>query len=220
LGFLSFTGTLVIQGLHEVEHIVQYLQKNVWHTPPQPVGPPFPGLLGQWFDFENIHWLYNLALLMAVLAVWVIYRKNPGSWRRSRAGSALLMSTVAIESYHFVEHSVRMVQYVGGNLKPPGVLPMLWPNLFPVLEFHFWINLVVLVPLIIAWLLLQPRWSADGKHVATEAGFAGGIAAGLLHHSSHAEAPPVAELMIAGLAVLGLLALYYALRLPRIDRYQ
>src|SRR5436190_19442898 len=105
LGFVTFTATLVIQLFHEVEHVVQLLQKYAWHW------SKYPGLLGRWFDIEWVHVLYNGALWFALLATWIIYRKNPGIWRASARAASSLAFVAAFQGYHWIEHLVRMIQY-------------------------------------------------------------------------------------------------------------
>ncbi len=149
LGFATFTATVLIQLAHEVEHIMQLAEKYVWHW------TQFPGLLGQWFDFEWVHVLYNGALWIALLATWIIYQKNPGIWRASALAAAALTFVVFFQGYHWFEHLVRLVQYYRGNAKPPGILG----QIFPVLELHFWLNSVVSTAMLLAYIPFCP-WEA------------------------------------------------------------
>jgi len=141
LGFITFTSTLLIQLFHEVEHILQILQKYAWHW------TKYPGLLGQWFDFEWVHVLYNGALWIALLASWITHRKNPGIWRGSALAALALTFVVVFQGYHWFEHLVRLVQYYHGNPKPLGLLG----QIFPVLELHFWLNSIVSTAMIVAY---------------------------------------------------------------------
>lgn len=149
LGFITFTATLLIQLFHESEHVLQMLQKYAWHW------RLYPGLLGQWFDFEWIHMLYNGALWFALLATWITYRKNPGMWRESRRARSALRFVVIFQGYHWVEHLVRITQYINGNPRPKGILG----HMIPVLELHFIIGTIVTISMVTAYLLFRP-WPA------------------------------------------------------------
>lgn len=154
LGFILFTETLIIQLFHEVEHIMQVMQKYAWHQ------QAFPGWLGQWFDLEWVHFLYNGTLFLALLALWIVYRKNPGIGRTSALGAVALIFVVFFQGYHWLEHAARLVQYYQGMPKPPGFLG----QVFPLLELHFWFNTVVSVAMLFAYFRLQP-WTRRGKTV-------------------------------------------------------
>jgi len=146
LGFLTFTPTLLIQLFHESEHVMQMLEKYVWHW------RTFPGLLGQWFDFEWIHFLYNGALWVALLATWIIYRNNPRIWRPSALAASALSFVVIFQGYHWFEHWTRMVQYYLGNPKPPGILG----QVISVLELHFLFGTIVTIAMLLAYGGFQP----------------------------------------------------------------
>ncbi|MBK6434310.1 MAG: hypothetical protein WAW03_05850 [Anaerolineae bacterium] len=150
LGFITLTSTLVIQLFHNVEHVIQMFQKYAWHL------NRFPGLLGLRFDFELVHFLYSLALWVALLATIILYRRNPGIWRESQAAALALQFALWFQGYHVLEHSVRIWQYFGlGMLSPtPGILG----NFFPILELHFWFNSIVTTALIIAYIGFRPWW--------------------------------------------------------------
>ncbi|HBY92901.1 MAG: hypothetical protein M5U01_20665 [Ardenticatenaceae bacterium] len=145
-GLVLFTGTLLIQLFHEAEHVFQFLQKYHWHW------QSYPGLLGQWFDFEWVHFLYNAALAIALLATWVTHRRNPGIWRASGLGSAALTFLVVFQAYHWFEHLIRLIQYINHVPTPPGLLG----QIFPQLELHFWLNGVVTVTMLVAYGLFLP----------------------------------------------------------------
>lgn len=146
LGFWTFTIAVAVQFLHQLEHLLQIVQKEVWHW------DTYPGLLGAIFDFEWVHFLYNSALFLSVLAVLVTFLKNPGMWRRSRVGLFALVFAVVFQAYHLFEHSFRIVQYLGGTPKPLGLVG----QIVPVLELHFWINSVVIGALVVAYYRFSP----------------------------------------------------------------
>jgi hypothetical protein len=146
LGFWTFTVAVLVQFLHQNEHLLQIVQKNLWGW------QELPGLLGSVFDFEWVHFLYNTALFLSVLSVVVTFFKNPGMWRRSRAGLFGLIFATVFQGYHLLEHSARMVQYLGGTPKPLGLVG----QIVPVVELHFWINSVVIAALVVAYACFRP----------------------------------------------------------------
>lgn len=150
LAFVTFASTLAIQIAHETEHVLQMLQKYAWHW------RLYPGLLGRWFDFEWIHMLYNGALWIALVAIYIMYRKNPRMWRPSPAGRSVLRFLVYFQGYHWIEHTTRIGQYYLLNrVTPRGLLGYV----FPVLEFHFVLGMIVSVAMITAFVLFRP-WPA------------------------------------------------------------
>ncbi|MBK7201531.1 hypothetical protein [Candidatus Amarolinea dominans] len=146
MGFVTFIVTLVIQAFHASEHILQMLQKYVWHL------TRFPGLLGVWFDFEWIHLLMNLAILLSLLATWILYTKNPGMWRDSALADAMLAFLLYFQGYHVLDTHPRPGIPAGGALPTPGILG----RIFPVLEFHFFLNAVLTTAMIVAFVGFQP----------------------------------------------------------------
>lgn len=117
-------------------------------------------MLGQWFDLEWVHFLYNGTLWLALLATWIIYRKNPGTWRTSALAAAALTFVVVFQGYHWLEHAVKLLQYYQGIPKPPGILG----RTFPLVELHFWFNSVVSLAMLLAYFRFQP-WSLRRRMV-------------------------------------------------------
>ncbi len=160
LGFVTLTSTLLVQAAHEYEHVLQMLQKYRWNW------RVYPGLLGQWFDFEWIHMLYNGALWIALLASLIIFRKNPGMWRPTRLGEAALYFLVLFQGYHWFEHLVRIYQYmVLGLPKPRGILG----HFISLLELHFGFATIVSMAIVIAYVLLRPWPRVERKLMMTVA---------------------------------------------------
>lgn len=154
LGYWAFTIAIVFQFLHQLEHLAQIIQKHILGM------KVFPGLLGQVFDFEMVHLLYNAALFFAVLAVFIIYRKNPGIWRPSKLGLYALSFSVVFQGYHVVEHAVKTWQYMGnlalGLTGPAAFGKGLLGQIVPVIELHFWYNTVVITALLIGYMAFRP----------------------------------------------------------------
>ncbi|MBK9092069.1 MAG: hypothetical protein IPM84_04695 [Anaerolineae bacterium] len=147
LGFVTLSAVLLIQTFHASEHVAQMVQRYVLHL------NRAPGLLGAWFDLEWVHLIYNTALLVALIAVVVVYRRNPGMWRHSDLAVTMLYFVLIFQGYHTLEHVVRVSQYLQHVPIPtPGILG----RLFPILELHFWFNAVVTIAILMAYLGFQP----------------------------------------------------------------
>jgi hypothetical protein len=154
LGFWAFSIAVLVQFLHQLEHLAQIIQKHVlgWKD--------FPGLLGRVFDFETVHLLYNVALFLAILAVFVIHHKNPGIWRRSTVGLYALSFAVVFQGYHCVEHIIKTWQYIGnlqaGLSGPEAFGKGILGAVVPVIELHFWFNSVVIAALLVSYIAFRP----------------------------------------------------------------
>ena len=147
LGFVTFSAVLLIQAFHASEHVAQMVQRYALHLNRS------PGLLGAWFDLEWVHLIYNTALLVALVAVLVVHRRNPAMWRHSDLGAMMLIFVLVFQGYHTMEHGVRVMQYLQHVPIPtPGILG----RLFPILELHFWFNAVVTVAILMAYLGFRP----------------------------------------------------------------
>lgn len=138
-----FLGSVVLQGLHFVEHIAQVGQKFFLEL------PEARGILGAVFDFEWVHFGYNLALFLAlwfVVGAWLTERQgaSPG-WSGSPARA--LLFAAGVQSYHLVEHSVKLTQHLADRCNAcPGLLG----NFGDLVWIHFTINLLVMAPMLIA----------------------------------------------------------------------
>lgn len=138
-----FTAAVIIQSLHMVEHVAQVIQK-FWLKLPEA-----HGLLGM-FDFEWVHFAYNGALLLT------LYILVFGCIRLFQTHGTPIFYTfiagVAVQSYHMIEHIVKIVQHIQTGLHgTPGILG----NFINPVWFHFSINLLVLVLVIIPFIKLR-----------------------------------------------------------------
>src|SRR5437867_11612761 len=61
---VGFLGLLALQGAHEVEHVVQVVQRYVLRI------PDGNGVLGHVFDIEPVHLAYNLAFLWILVLLY------------------------------------------------------------------------------------------------------------------------------------------------------
>jgi hypothetical protein len=124
-----FTLLLGVMAGHESEHVAQILQKDALNAS---CPNDCRGLLGFVFDLEWVHFLYNAGIELILVALIVAYRL----WREP-----LLASAAAIQGYHVVEHSQKLVQWFhNGHRSPtPGILG----QHFSLVELHFVLNTVV-----------------------------------------------------------------------------
>lgn len=132
-----FTGAVVLQGLHFVEHIAQVIQKFFLKL------PEAHGLLGAAFDTEWVHFIYNLvlfAVLWALVFAYGLHRRN--IWQNQpRLYPAILAFVAGFQLYHMVEHSVKITQHLTiACASCPGLLG----SVVDLAWLHFFINLAVL----------------------------------------------------------------------------
>jgi hypothetical protein len=138
-GRLLLLEALLFQGLHEMEHIVQVIQRSVLEI------KNGAGLFGSVFDLEPVHFAYNLTFLILLGLAAVGLRQPRAVPRRQALVLALLTLTLVGQSYHTVEHVVKMAQFLEtGRNGTPGILGE-W---IPVVWLHFWINTALLVPVV------------------------------------------------------------------------
>lgn len=143
----GLTAILTVQSLHMLEHVAQVLQKFVLGQ------PEAHGLLGAIFDFEWVHFVFNVSLGAGLVLIFI--------WCRRTAGHALplsLRAVVWLQGYHVVEHVVKMLQYYVSHAEPSkGILGFV----FPVIWLHFWINMLVLALIVV---LIVGDWDPIESH--------------------------------------------------------
>jgi len=148
---LLFLEMMVLQGFHEMEHIVQVFQRTVLG-----IGNG-AGMLGSVFDVEPVHMVYNLLFLVLISAVYAGCRRdrsvipaNPDAVMR------LLQASFVFQIWHTVEHTVKMYQYFQTGLNgTPGILGY-W---IPVVYLHLGYNTLLYVPIVVAFFM-------GGFHIA------------------------------------------------------
>lgn len=132
---LLFTGLVVVMAGHEAEHVAQVGQKHA-------LGATCPndcrGLLGFAFDLEWVHFAYNASVLAALVGLYVW----GGMWRGPRTlGWAALSAGIAIQGYHVVEHTQKLLQWLANGHRSP--TPGILGNNVPLIELHFAMNTFV-----------------------------------------------------------------------------
>jgi Right handed beta helix region len=152
---IAFTVLLAVMLGHEAEHLAQVGQKDVLllSCPNE-----CRGLLGHYFDVEWVHFVYNGSILVALAALAAWLRVWQPQWRwASRAGWSALVSGVVLQTYHFVEHTEKLQQWLhNGHRSPtPGFAGQLLDPAegrnFSLIELHFLLNTVVLVAVLVGY---------------------------------------------------------------------
>jgi hypothetical protein len=157
-----------VQTAHYIEHITQLYQ--IYEMGMKPAQAH--GLLGSVFDFEWVHFLYNIALEAVLIRLWFGYRSlaRTDSSPDLKRGVWVLGALVVFQGYHTIEHIVKLYQflsiplYQSGQVPTPGILPTLtgWPPFL----VHFWLNTIVWVMLLVVLWYVRPRTTTVGAHTA------------------------------------------------------
>ena len=156
--FILLAMTLAVQTAHYAEHVAQLIQIYTLGIAP----PNAHGLLGSVFDFELVHFFYNLGLESILVALWLGYRqisRKTGLTQLSD-GLRILAGLAAFQGYHSIEHITKLYQYLfiplyqSGLPPTPGILPTLTG--WPIFLVHFWLNTVVWAALVFAVWQLRP----------------------------------------------------------------
>jgi len=138
-----FAVTLAVQSFHMLEHVVQVLQAFVFHI------LPAHGILGSIFDLEWVHFFYNtdLYLFLILGAVVLVLERRP----RPRAGWRWLGASLAFQTYHEIEHIVKIAQHISTGIDPaPGILG----HFINLIWLHFTFNLIITSLVAIAFVKL------------------------------------------------------------------
>jgi hypothetical protein len=119
---LLFTGVVLIQGIHVVEHVIQLVQVYLLGVAEDDA----LGLLGYVFQFQGteewLHLLFNASYLAALyVLLFPLRRLTPGivpAW----AFWAFVVWGVGLESWHVVEHLVIIANVLRNSGCPcPGI---------------------------------------------------------------------------------------------------
>src|SRR5437870_485692 len=105
--YLVFLALVLMQGFHELEHIVQMIQIYALGN------PKGAGIAGSFFDGVPVHLAYNTLFLGLLVATYLLLGLHRGG--RQEFGTlvfALMTFAVVWQSWHELEHIVKMVQYL------------------------------------------------------------------------------------------------------------
>ena len=141
---VAFLGLLLLQSLHEVEHVVQVIQRYALRI------PDGNGVLGTFFDVEPLHFAYNIAYFWMILVVHRTARTDqPDQWRRGMTAGGCWSSRCCCRLPR-PRHVFKIVQFLDtGRNGSPGILG----NAFDLVWLHFTFNTITLLPLIAAFFL-------------------------------------------------------------------
>lgn len=143
LGYILF-GAIAVQSFHMAEHVAQVIQKFVLGL------SQAHGLLGEVLDREWLHFGYNSTLLLLLFMFFLGYgfHKRDSWFATHRPLLAVFTGALAIQSYHVLEHTVKLSQYLMTGVEPaPGILG----GFFNLVWLHFFINLAVYLPMLLAF---------------------------------------------------------------------
>ena len=132
-----FAFALALQLFHLLEHVVQVAQAKFLNI------KPAHGILGSFFDLEWVHFVYNWGLfIILVVATIAVVRDRQ---LRAPIGWLFLGATVAVQAYHVLEHTVKIVQHVSTGIDPaPGILG----QIYDLIWLHFDFNVLVTILMI------------------------------------------------------------------------
>jgi hypothetical protein len=150
---------VLLQGFHELEHVVQVVQRFVLGV------SNGNGLIGSLADVEPVHFVYNslyLGLLIAVFLLLGLHRDGAGPQGRLVAG--LVTFALAFQMFHELEHLFKITQYFALHVNGTGGIfgqgpGALWPT-FPIPLLHLAYNTVAYVPALAAFVVLVGRAEA------------------------------------------------------------
>src|SRR4030067_2585721 len=93
--FAVVSVAFVVQAAHYAEHVAQVIQIYLLDLRP----PEAHGLLGSVFDFEWVHFLYNVGLEIAMLMLWLRYQRHYQRASVDRGGVQPLAGLVLVSGY-------------------------------------------------------------------------------------------------------------------------
>ncbi len=141
---LTFLALVAVQGFHEMEHVVQVLQRFVLHN------PKGAGILGSWLDIEPVHLGYNLGFLLLVASTYYLGGFHRRETRPKPTVFWLMTFVLAFQTYHVTEHLFKMAQFIQTGMNgTPGILG----NVFNLVWLHFTYNTIEYTPVLAAYFL-------------------------------------------------------------------
>lgn len=137
---LVFAAALAYQILHWVEHLAQFYQHwwlglSLLHS---------HGILF-FFDFEWNHFTFNTLYWLGLIAVFFgsgMHRAGHPARRKALVFWGFLLGGVAVQSYHQIEHFVKIYQHLTVGCEPcPGILGYALDGIY----LHFTLNTIILI---------------------------------------------------------------------------
>ena len=165
---LLFTGVVLVQGVHVVEHIIQLIQVYLLGV----ADDDALGLLGYVFQFQGteewLHLVFNLsylaALYLLLLPLWRLVPARLPAW----AFWTFVVWSVGLESWHVIEHLVIIANVIDNHGCPcPGIGDRALGITDTVL--HFGYNLVAYMGLLAPFAFVTRAGTASGRALGTPA---------------------------------------------------
>lgn len=157
---------LVYQVFHFAEHVAQIFQH--WY-----LGKPPKESLGiLWFaGVEWNHFLFNVGYygLELIFTIGMLNAFQRFHVRPHPVGLMLLLGYIAFQGWHFVEHTVRIVEHIVIGCEPcPGVLDRLTG--WKLITLHFWLNAIALgvTSATVVWFGLHMRFIPERVRMRVE----------------------------------------------------
>jgi hypothetical protein len=155
--FAVFLLLVLLQGVHELEHLIQVIQRSFLGI------PNGNGMLGSLVDIEPLHFAYNtlyLGLLVATFVLLGLHRD--GARRYGRLVFGLMAFALVFQTWHEIEHIFKLAQFfaLGGKNGTGGVFgqgPGALFGLFPIPFLHLAYNTIAYVPALAAFVLIARR---------------------------------------------------------------
>lgn len=154
-----FLAVVLLQGFHELEHMVQVVQRYVLSI------PNGNGLVGSLTDVEPLHFAFNsLYLGLLVATYFLLGLDEEGPRRHGRLVFGLLTFALAFQVWHEVEHAFKLEQYFALRVNGTGGIfgqgPGALAPRFPIPLLHLVYNTVTYVPALAAFAALRRRATA------------------------------------------------------------
>jgi hypothetical protein len=141
---LAFLGLVLLQGGHELEHIVQVFQRYVFGN------PTGAGILGALVDVEPLHLAYNGIFLFLIALCFYLGGFYKELARRHAIAFWLMSFALGFEAYHFIEHIFKTVQFTDTGMNgTPGILG----SFINLVWLHFAYNTIAFIPLVVVFVM-------------------------------------------------------------------
>jgi hypothetical protein len=152
--FPLFTGVVMVQGIHVIEHIIQLIQVFILGIPDDMA----LGLLGYVFQLQGteewLHLVFNAAYLAALYLLVLPLRDLVPNPLPAWAFAVFLGGAVGLESWHMVEHGVIIAHVIANNGCPcPGIGDLALGTTDTVL--HFFYNAMTYAAVVLPYVLLR-----------------------------------------------------------------
>ncbi len=163
--FPLFTGVVIVQGIHVVEHIIQLIQVFLLGIPDDEA----LGLLGYVFQFQGteewLHLAFNATYLLALYLLLLPLRRRVPYPVPVWAFTTFVAGAVGLESWHMIEHGVIITNVIAHNGCPcPGIGDAALGISDTIL--HFYYNAITYLALLVPFWYVRQARPVVGRAVA------------------------------------------------------